>query len=80
VVPLIRQPNGVQAWRIVISARQTTPQPRAHDGYEWFYVLSGRMRLVLGDRDLVLVAARPPSSTPSYPTGSGRRVRVRPRC
>jgi transcriptional regulator with XRE-family HTH domain len=54
VLPLTRQPNGVQAWKIVIPARQTTPRPRAHDGYEWLYVLTGRMRLVLGDRDLVL--------------------------
>jgi transcriptional regulator with XRE-family HTH domain len=54
VLPLTRHPGGVQAWKIVIPADQTTPQPRAHDGYEWLYVLTGRMRLVLGDRDLVL--------------------------
>jgi quercetin dioxygenase-like cupin family protein len=54
VLPLTRQPNGVQAWKIVIPARQSTPQPRSHDGYEWLYVLAGRMRLVLGDQDLVL--------------------------
>src|SRR3954454_22629783 len=54
VLPLTRQPNGVQAWKIVIPAQQSEPQPRTHDGYEWLYVLSGRMRLVLGDRDLVL--------------------------
>jgi mannose-6-phosphate isomerase-like protein (cupin superfamily) len=33
---------------------QTTPNPRAHDGFERLYELSGRMRLVIGDRDLVL--------------------------
>jgi transcriptional regulator with XRE-family HTH domain len=54
VLPLTRNPGGVQAWKIVIPASQSTPEPRAHDGYEWLYVLSGRMRLVLGDRDLVL--------------------------
>ena len=27
---------------------------RRHEGQEWLYVLSGRMRLVLGDQDLVL--------------------------
>jgi transcriptional regulator with XRE-family HTH domain len=54
VLPLTRQPHGVQAWKIVIPARQSKPMPRTHDGYEWLYVLSGRMRLVLGDRDLVL--------------------------
>ena len=54
VLPLTRQPGGVQAWKIVIPARQSTPKPRTHDGYEWLYVLSGRMRLILGDQDLVL--------------------------
>jgi quercetin dioxygenase-like cupin family protein len=29
-------------------------KPRTHDGYEWLYVLTGRMRLVLGDQELVL--------------------------
>ena len=54
VVPLTRQPDGMQAWKIVIPRSRATPEPRAHDGYEWLYVLSGRMRLVLGDHDLVL--------------------------
>ncbi len=53
VLPLTR-PGGVQAWKIVIPASQTRPQPRRHDGFEWLYVLAGRMRLVLGDQDLVL--------------------------
>lgn len=53
VVPLTR-PGAVQAWKIVIPASQSAPNPRAHDGFEWLYVLTGRMRLVLGDRDLVL--------------------------
>lgn len=53
VVPLTR-PGAVQAWKIVIPASQSVPNPRAHDGFEWLYVLTGRMRLVLGDRDLVL--------------------------
>ena len=38
---------------INLPVTQTTPNPRAHDGFEWLYVLSGRMRLVLGDQDLV---------------------------
>lgn len=53
VLPLTR-PGGVQAWKIVIPASQSKPRPRAHDGFEWLYVLSGRMRLILGDQDLVL--------------------------
>jgi transcriptional regulator with XRE-family HTH domain len=54
VIPLTR-PGGVQAWKILIPASQSQPHPRAHDGFEWLYVLAGRMRLILGDRDLVLV-------------------------
>ncbi len=54
VVPLTRQPGGIQAWKIVIPATKVEPNPRAHEGYEWIYVLSGRVRLVLGEHDLVL--------------------------
>ncbi len=54
VLPLTRGPHSIQAWKIIIPRSQSTPSPRAHDGYEWLYVLSGRMRLVLGDQDLVL--------------------------
>jgi transcriptional regulator with XRE-family HTH domain len=28
--------------------------PKSHEGYEWMYVLSGRLRLRLGEHDLVL--------------------------
>jgi transcriptional regulator with XRE-family HTH domain len=55
VLPLTH-PGGVQAWKIIIPAGQSTPKPRSHDGYEWLYVLSGRMRLIQGDQDLVLEA------------------------
>ena len=54
VLALTGKPGGVQAWKIVIPADQSEPKPRVHDGYEWLYVLSGRMRLVLADQDFVL--------------------------
>lgn len=56
VIPLTRQPDGMQAWKIVIPASKVNSVPRAHDGHEWIYVLSGRVRLVLGDDDWVLSA------------------------
>ena len=31
-------------------------QSPRHDGYEWLYVLSGRLRLVLGEHDLTMGA------------------------
>jgi transcriptional regulator with XRE-family HTH domain len=54
VVPLTRQPDGMQAWKIVIPTSKVIPEPRAHAGSAWFYVLSGRMRFLLGDQDWVL--------------------------
>jgi transcriptional regulator with XRE-family HTH domain len=54
VIPLTRQPDGMQAWKIIIPSTMTTPEPRKHDGHEWIYVLSGHMRFILGDQDWVL--------------------------
>jgi transcriptional regulator with XRE-family HTH domain len=56
VIPLTPHPGSVQAWKIVIPGEQSAPAPRVHEGYEWLYVLSGRMRLVLGGRNLVLTS------------------------
>lgn len=53
VLPLTR-PGGIQAWKIVVPKDQCEPNPRTHDGFEWLYVLSGRMRLILGDQDHVM--------------------------
>ncbi|MER6514177.1 XRE family transcriptional regulator [Nonomuraea sp. NPDC001636] len=54
VLPLTTQPGPLQAWKSVIPADQNQPQPVTHEGYEWMYVLSGRVRLIVGDHDLVL--------------------------
>ncbi|MDI1289048.1 MAG: XRE family transcriptional regulator [bacterium] len=54
VVPLTRNPGGIQAWKIVIPKTKSEPELKSHEGYEWLYVLSGRMRLLLGDHDLVV--------------------------
>jgi transcriptional regulator with XRE-family HTH domain len=56
VLPLTRHPDGIQAWKIIIPASQSTPKLRSHDGFEWLYVLTGRMRLIQGEQDLVLDA------------------------
>ena len=56
VIPLTPNPGSVQAWKILIPGSQVHPEPRAHEGYEWLYVLSGRMRLILGTHDLTLTA------------------------
>ena len=44
---------GLQAYKILISARRRTPPAefRVHEGHDWLYVLSGRLRLLLGTED-----------------------------
>lgn len=54
-VPLTRRPGGLQAFKMIIPPRLgATPEPKVHEGYEWMYVLSGRLRLVLAEHDVVL--------------------------
>jgi transcriptional regulator with XRE-family HTH domain len=55
VIPLTRQPGGVQVWKIVIPRSKSQVDLKTHEGYEWLYVISGRLRMVIGDHDLVLV-------------------------
>lgn len=54
VVPLTRHAGGMQAWKILIPVSKNIPELRTHEGYEWLYVIAGKMRLVLGEHDLVL--------------------------
>ncbi|MET9472836.1 XRE family transcriptional regulator [Streptomyces sp. NPDC002922] len=55
-VPLSRRAGGMQAHKLVIppTRQDTEPDLKIHEGHEWVYVLSGRLRLLLGDQDLVL--------------------------
>lgn len=54
VVPLSQQPGGIQAWKILIPTSTSVPELKVHEGREWLVVLSGRMRLILGEHDVVL--------------------------
>jgi transcriptional regulator with XRE-family HTH domain len=65
-IPLTRRPGGVQAYKMLIPSRDepAEPTPQTHSGYEWLYVLNGQLRLVLGDRDLVL----PPGEAAEFDT------------
>lgn len=56
MVPLTRQPGGLQAYKVLEPQRSLEPDLQTHEGYEWLYVLSGRLRLVLADHDVVLTA------------------------
>jgi transcriptional regulator with XRE-family HTH domain len=65
-VPLSRQPGGVHAFKMIIPSRPEPlePAPQTHEGFEWLYVLSGRLRLVVGERDLTL----PPGEAAEFDT------------
>ncbi len=54
MLPLSRRAGGIQAYKLVIPVRRGEPTPQTHEGYEWLYVLGGRLRLVLGEHDLEL--------------------------
>jgi transcriptional regulator with XRE-family HTH domain len=55
MVPLTRHAGGVQAYKLVLPpGRGANPEQKTHDGYEWLYVLHGRLRVLLGDQDFVL--------------------------
>jgi transcriptional regulator with XRE-family HTH domain len=60
-VPLTRHLGGLLAYKQIMPPRPPKTwdqklEQRTHEGYEWLYILSGRLRLALGDRDLVLGA------------------------
>ncbi|BEL05891.1 XRE family transcriptional regulator [Actinoplanes sichuanensis] len=53
VIPLTRRPGGIQAYKVIYppAGAATTKTLQTHDGYEWFYVLNGHVRLILGDQE-----------------------------
>ncbi|MFB7864294.1 helix-turn-helix domain-containing protein [Streptomyces sp. NPDC056069] len=52
LVPLTQYPGRVQVFKQVLAPRE--PELVTHEGYEWLYVLAGRLRLVLGAREFTL--------------------------
>lgn len=58
IIPLTRQNPDLHAFKMVLPGHPPDQpvEQRAHDGYDWIYVLSGRVRLALGDDEIVLEA------------------------
>jgi len=56
ILPLSRRPGGIQAYKFILPAGRDDDRPdlRTHEGYDWAFVLNGRLRLVLGEHDLIL--------------------------
>lgn len=55
-IPLSRRPGGLQAFKQILPEGYPGNdfEQKTHEGYDWFYVLSGRIRLRLGDQDFVV--------------------------
>jgi transcriptional regulator with XRE-family HTH domain len=79
VLPLSREGgSGPRAYHLTLPERGE-PDVRTHEGYEWLYVLSGRLRLVLGEEDVVLMpgeAAEFSTWTPHWMSGAGGPAEV----
>jgi len=56
LLPLTRRAGGIQAFKIIMRSDGDAAEPdlKTHEGYEWLYVLNGRLRMILGEHDLVL--------------------------
>ncbi|MGP3932877.1 helix-turn-helix domain-containing protein [Nonomuraea sp. KM88] len=56
LVPLTRRPGGIQAYKVIYPPAGPTPTMKlqTHEGYEWFYVLDGQVRFVLGEQEFLL--------------------------
>ena len=54
IVPLAPNHAPIHTYKIAYPPATTMPELGVHDGYEWLYVLQGRLRLRLGERELIL--------------------------
>lgn len=79
VLPLTRRPGGLQAFKMIVPEHRPTTEPQTHEGYEWLYVLNGRLRLILAGRELILEpgeAAEFDTRLPHWFAGAGGPVEV----
>jgi transcriptional regulator with XRE-family HTH domain len=64
LIPLTQRPGGLRAYKMIFPPGQPEPESgpgagpeaeqKTHEGYDWMYVLSGRLRLRLADLDFVM--------------------------
>ena len=56
LVPLTQRPGGPRAYKMIVPppGPGDDGEQKVHEGYEWMYVLSGRLRLRLAEHDFVM--------------------------
>lgn len=72
-------PSGRIVAKMRLPERRRSPEPRVHPGRDWFYVLEGTARLVLGGREHIVEtgqAAEFDTMTPHSVQGLGGPVEV----
>lgn len=72
IAPLTREASEVRAYKITYHPDAPQRLPQTHDGHEWLYVLSGSLRLELGERTLVLG----PGEAAEFDTTTPHRMRA----
>jgi len=74
LIPLTARPGGPRAYKMLLPPAEPEAEQKSHDGYEWMYVLSGRVRLRLAEHDFVMKAgeaAEFDTRTPHWFGGAG---------
>jgi transcriptional regulator with XRE-family HTH domain len=51
---LSRPTASTVAVKLRLEPTRVAPAPRVHPGHDWFFVIEGRVRLTLGDRDITV--------------------------
>jgi transcriptional regulator with XRE-family HTH domain len=79
--PLTRQqdPSGRIVAKVRIPASKKRPEPQVHPGRDWFYVLEGTARLLLGEREHLVRAGQAAefrTMTPHWIAGYGGPVEI----
>jgi transcriptional regulator with XRE-family HTH domain len=72
-IQLSSRPGGVQAYKMMYEAPAALPEPELcrHEGFLVLSVLVGRLRVVLGDREMVLSVGETAEFDTSVPHGMG---------
>ncbi|MFF2274609.1 helix-turn-helix domain-containing protein [Agromyces sp. NPDC058126] len=72
IIPLTRSNPDVHAFKMVLPGHppEVPVEQRAHEGYDWIYVLSGRVRLALGNDEIVLDAGEAAEFDTRVPHGT----------
>lgn len=77
IAPLTREESEVRAFKITYHPGAPQRPLQSHEGHEWLYVLSGRLRLALGDQEHLLArgeAAEFDTTTPHSMRAEGTKA------